>query len=121
MEQITLELRVTRLVINGHIPLPCTLMEAAEFLGKHDTSGLPRAVLMSPAMGETTGDGRGYPVVKHKPGKKGWGHEAAPVVRQQPPSRPAQRLAATREPWTSRSVHYRTIPKVAVRLKGVGG
>ncbi len=85
MEQITLELRITRLIINGHIPLPCTLQEAAVFLGIHHTSSLPLAVLTSPAMGETTGDGRGYPVVKHKPGIKGWGHEAAPVVRRQPP------------------------------------
>ncbi len=55
MEHIALELRVTRLIINGHIPLPCTLMEAAQFLGTHHTSSLPLAVLMSPAMGETTG------------------------------------------------------------------
>jgi len=40
MEQIALELRVTRLLINGHIPLPCTLMVAAEFLGTYDTSSL---------------------------------------------------------------------------------
>jgi len=63
-----LEMRVTRLVVNGHIPLPCSLMGAAQFLGTHDISSLPLAVLMSPAMGETTGDGRGYPVVKLKPG-----------------------------------------------------
>ena len=55
MERIALELRMTRLVINGHIPLPCPLMDAAEFLGEHDTSSLPQAVLMSPAMGETAG------------------------------------------------------------------
>lgn len=61
MEQISLELRVTRLVINGHIPLPCSLTAANEFLGTHDTSSLLLAVLMSPAMGETTGDGRGLP------------------------------------------------------------
>jgi len=59
MEQIALEMTITRLVINGHIPLPCSLTEAAQFLGTHNTSSLPRAVLMSPAMGETTGDGRG--------------------------------------------------------------
>jgi len=59
MEQIALEMRVTRLVINGHIPLPGSLMDAAQFLGTHDTSSLPLAVLTSPAMGETTGDGRG--------------------------------------------------------------
>jgi len=68
MEQIGLELRVTRLIINGHIPLPCSLMVAVEFLGPYDTSSLPQAVLMSLAIGETAGDGRGNPVVKHKPG-----------------------------------------------------
>jgi len=68
MDQIALELRVTRLIINGHIPLPCSLMAATEFLGTLDTSSLPLAVLMSPAMGETTGDGRGKSVVKLKPG-----------------------------------------------------
>jgi len=68
MEQIALELKVTRLVNHGYIPLPCSLMVAAEFLGTHDTSSLPQAVLMSPAMGETASDGRGYPVVKLKPG-----------------------------------------------------
>ncbi len=55
MEKINLELRVTRLIINGHIPLPCSLTEAIHFLGTHDTSSLPLAVLTSPAMGETTG------------------------------------------------------------------
>ena len=55
MEQIALELRITRLVINGRIPLPCSLTVAVQFLGTHDTSGLPQAVLMSPAMGETAG------------------------------------------------------------------
>ncbi len=69
MEQIALELRLTRLIINGHIPLPCSLTAAVEFLGTHETSSLPLAVLTSPAMGETTGDGRGYPVVKLKPGR----------------------------------------------------
>lgn len=59
MEQISLEQRVTRLIINGHIPLPCTLTAAVQFLGAYDTSSLPLAVLKSPAMGETTGDGRG--------------------------------------------------------------
>jgi len=68
MEEITLEQRVTRLVINGHIPLPCSLMVAAGFLGHQDTTSLLLAVLMSPAMGETRGDGRGYSVVKLKPG-----------------------------------------------------
>jgi len=85
MEQIALEMRVTRLVINGHIPLPCSLTVAVQFLGTHNISSLSQAVLMSPAMGETAGDGRGYPVVKLKPGDRGWGHEAAPVVRRQPP------------------------------------
>lgn len=85
MEQITLEQRVTRLVINGHIPLPCSLTAVAEFLGTHNTTSLPLAVLTSPAMGETRGDGRGYPVVKHKPGNKGWGHDAAPGVSRQLP------------------------------------
>lgn len=85
MEKVALELRVTRLVINGHIPLPCSLTVAAQILGTHDTSSLPLAVLMSPAMGETTGRRSGHPVVKLKPGNEGWGHEAAPVVRRQPP------------------------------------
>jgi len=68
MEGIGLEQRITRLVINGHIPLPCSLTVAAEFLGKHNTSSLPLAVLKSPAMGETVGRRSGYPVVKLKPG-----------------------------------------------------
>ena len=55
MGGIALEMRVTRLVINGHIPLPCTLTAAEAFLRNHDTSSLPQAVLMSPAMGETVG------------------------------------------------------------------
>ncbi len=59
MVGIALEQRITRLVINGHIPLPCSLTVAVDFLGKYDTSSLPLAVLMSPAMGETAGDGRG--------------------------------------------------------------
>jgi len=61
MEQIALEMRVTRLVINGHIPLPCSLTEAAVFLGAHHTSSLPLAVLKSPAMGETIGRRSGLP------------------------------------------------------------
>jgi len=68
LEGVSLELRVTRLIINGHIPLPCSLTAVHEFLGKFDPSSLPLAVLMSPAMGETTGDGRGFPVGKLKPG-----------------------------------------------------
>ena len=55
LESLALEQRYTRLVINGHIPLPATLTAAAVFLGQFDTSSLPLAVLMSPAMGETTG------------------------------------------------------------------
>lgn len=55
MEEIALELRVTRLIINGHIPLPSTLTVAAEFLGKYSTTSLLLAVLKSPAMGETRG------------------------------------------------------------------
>jgi len=117
MEGIGLEQRITRLVINGHIPLPCSLMVATEFLGKHNTASLLLAVLMSPAMGETRSDGRGYPVVKHKPGSEGWGHEAAPVVRQQPPLRSAQRLVGTGVPRTARCLHYRTIPVVAIHLE----
>jgi len=35
-----LAMKIERLVINGHIPLPCSLMEAAQFLGTHDTSSL---------------------------------------------------------------------------------
>ena len=58
--EIGLEQRFTRLVINGHIPLPTTLTDAVTFLGRHDTTGLPPAVLKSPAMGETRGDGRGF-------------------------------------------------------------
>lgn len=65
---IALEQRLTRLVINGHIPLPCSLTEAITFLGTHDTTSLSLAVLKSLAIGETRGDGRGYPVVKLKPG-----------------------------------------------------
>ncbi len=38
---ISLEQRITRLIINGHIPLPCSLMVAGEFLGKYDTTSLP--------------------------------------------------------------------------------
>jgi len=68
MERIGLEQRVTRLVINGHIPLPTTLTVCAQFLGTQDTSSLPQAVLMSLAIGETTGRRSGYPVVKLKPG-----------------------------------------------------
>jgi len=65
---IALEQRVTRLVITGHIPLPCTLTVAATFLGQYDTASLLLAVLKSPAMGETRSDGRGLPVGKQKPG-----------------------------------------------------
>lgn len=58
---MSLEQRVTRLVINGHIPLPCSLTDATKFLGEFDTTSLPLAVLKSPAMGETCGTTeRGY-------------------------------------------------------------
>jgi len=120
MEKIALELKVTRLVITGHIPLPCSLTEAALFLGTHNISSLPLAVLRSPAMGETTDDGRGYPVVKLKPGIKGRGHEAAPVVRRQPPSSSAQRLVGTRVPRASRCLQDGPVPVVAVGLESVG-
>ena len=40
MEAMTLILRIERLVLNGHIPLPCTLTVAAKFLGSYDASGL---------------------------------------------------------------------------------
>ncbi len=33
-------LAVERMVVNGLIPLPCTLTEAAKFLGTLDTSSL---------------------------------------------------------------------------------
>lgn len=121
MEQIALELRVTRLIINGHIPLPSTLTAAAKFLGEYNTTSLLLAVLKSPAMGETRGDGRGKSVVKLKPGNKGWGHEAAPVVRRQPPSGPAQRLAATRVPWATRSLHHQPVPVITVGFKAISG
>lgn len=78
MEAVALEMRVSRLIVNGHIPLPCSLTVAAEFLGTHDASSLPQAVLKSPAMGETAGRRSGLPVVKLKPGIYGRGHEAAP-------------------------------------------
>lgn len=55
MEGLNLELRLVRLIINGHIPLPTTLTGAAQFLGTYDTSSLPQAVLKSSAMGETAG------------------------------------------------------------------
>jgi len=35
-----LMIQIERLVANGHIPLPCSLMEATVFLGTHDTSSL---------------------------------------------------------------------------------
>jgi len=121
MEELELEQRITRLVINGHIPLPCTVTVAVKFLGNHDTSSLPQAVLTSPAMGETAGRRSGYPVVKHKPGNEGWGHDAAPVVRRQPPSSPAQRLAGTRMPRATRCVPHPPVPPIAIPFKGVNG
>jgi len=54
MKGLQLEMRLTRLVINGHIPLPSTLMVAAEFLGKFDTSSLPHGGTDEPF------DGRNY-------------------------------------------------------------
>jgi len=69
---------------------------------------------MSGEIPRNSPDGRGYPVVKHKPGNKGWGHEAAPVVRRQPPSSSAQRLAATRVSRPARCVQYTSIPEVPV-------
>jgi len=85
MNKIRIESQIQMLGQRGIIPFPISLTEIVAFLGKFDTSSLLPAVLMSPAMGETASDGRGYPVVKHKPGNKGWGHEAAPVVRRQHP------------------------------------
>jgi len=40
MAQLNIKLRIERLVVNGHIPLPCTVTEAARFLGEHDTTSL---------------------------------------------------------------------------------
>jgi len=40
MEETMVRLQVERMVINGLIPLPCTAMEAARFLGTYDTSSL---------------------------------------------------------------------------------
>jgi len=68
MMEVNLQSKCMALANRGHILLPFQLTAVAEYLGVQDTSSLPLAVLMSPAMGETTGDGRGYPVVKHKPG-----------------------------------------------------
>lgn len=68
MMEISLQSKCMALANRGLILLPFQLTAVAEYLGAQDTSSLPLAVLMSPAMGETTGDGRGYPVVKLKPG-----------------------------------------------------
>ncbi len=68
MIEVRLITRLGQLHLHGHIPYLITPMDAARLLGQCDTSSLPSAVLMSPAMGETASDGRGYPVVKHKPG-----------------------------------------------------
>ena len=54
MDEIGLLMRVTRLVINGHIPLPSSLTDAVVFLGHHDTSGLPLGGTDEPF------DGRNY-------------------------------------------------------------
>ena len=51
MEQIMLEQRITRLVINGHIPLPTTLTVAAEFLGTYNASSLPHSGTDEPCNG----------------------------------------------------------------------
>ncbi len=68
MISISFQAKVSQLVAAGHILLPTTLTEVATYLGTLDTSSLLQAVLKSPAMGETAGDGRGFPVVKLKPG-----------------------------------------------------
>jgi len=40
MEETMLSLTIERAVVNGQIPLPCTLMEAATFLSTYDTNSL---------------------------------------------------------------------------------
>ena len=42
MNSLSLLLRVERLVIQGHIPLPTTLTDAAAFLGTFNTASLSR-------------------------------------------------------------------------------
>lgn len=42
MNEAMLRLQVERAVVNGIIPLPCTVMEAAAFLGTHNTDSLPQ-------------------------------------------------------------------------------
>lgn len=78
MQEVRLITRLGQLHLHGHIPYLITPTDAVAYLGTLDTSSLPSAVLMSPAMGETASRRSGLPVVKHKPGNKGWGHEAAP-------------------------------------------
>ncbi len=68
MTEVNLQSKCQALANRGLILLPFQLTAVAAFLGTQDTSSLPSAVLMSPAMGETASDGRGYPVVKLKPG-----------------------------------------------------
>lgn len=42
MNEVMWSLALERLVVNGHLPLPCTLTEANAFLGTYDTSSLPQ-------------------------------------------------------------------------------
>ena len=42
MTEIMWKIALERLVITGQLPLPCTLTEAAAFLGSHDTTSLLR-------------------------------------------------------------------------------
>jgi len=76
--EVHLQSKCMNLANRGLILLPFQLTAVAQYLGEQDTSSLPSAVLTSSAMSETASDGRGYPVVKLKPGREGWGHEAAP-------------------------------------------
>jgi len=76
MMEVNLQSKCMALANRGLILLPFQLTAVAQYLGSQDTSSLPSAVLTSPAMGETASDGRGYPVVKLKPGMKGRGHDS---------------------------------------------
>jgi len=51
--EVNLQSKCMALANRGLILLPFQLTAVAAFLGTQDTSGLPSAVLMSPAMGET--------------------------------------------------------------------
>ncbi len=42
MTELMIKMTVERAVVNGLIPLPCTLTEAARFLGTFETSSLLR-------------------------------------------------------------------------------